>query len=67
MPKEIRFVCCFCSNEIPNGEVKGVALYDAEVSDDPGQTWFCHEGCFRDRILARFWVGQDDVSDRWEE
>lgn len=51
------FSCCYCAeilNEDPDRS--GVSLYSMQTGE-PGQAWFCHETCFRDRLHPLFNLG----------
>lgn len=45
------FHCCYCDTALDDStpDWVGVSLYNKDTGR-PGQAWFAHEGCFRDKL-----------------
>jgi hypothetical protein len=43
--------CCFCGKDIQPSEIDPCRV-TVETAAGKWQVWFCHSGCFRDRIDA---------------
>lgn len=58
------FSCCYCTrildDETPDWV--GVSLYDKDTGV-PGQMWFAHESCFRERLHEEYDMRMDDLED----
>jgi hypothetical protein len=50
------FSCCYCAEALTDKDGSswvGISLYNKD-NGDPGQAWFCHEGCFRERLHPEY-------------
>jgi hypothetical protein len=57
------FTCCYCTEVLDEDQV-GVSLYDIGTGK-PGQCWFAHETCFRERLHPDYDVAMDELD--WED
>jgi hypothetical protein len=68
MPKVV-FSCCYCGRNIDEEtpDRTGVSLYNMETGE-PGQSWFAHEFCFRQKLHPDYDISMNALDDDadWE-
>lgn len=55
------FSCCYCARVLTEDtpDWVGVSLYDKDTGE-PGQMWFAHELCFRQKLHPDYDISPDD-------